>query len=83
LTLVSPGPRVRDAAVAGNRDAVQAALGALPPLPSALRFACTAAIPVEVPLGTNGRPGRLTLRARVDGAHGRAMSRLTLVCVPP
>ena len=30
-----------------------------------------------------GRPGRLNLRVRIDGAHGPAMSRLTLVCLPP
>src|SRR5262249_23557660 len=83
VTLLSPGARTRDAVAAGRRDAVQAALGALPTPPPALRFACTATVPVEVPLGANGQPGRLTLRARVDGAHGRGMARLTLICLPP
>src|SRR5262249_35728567 len=83
VTLVSPGARTRATVLAGTRAAVQSALGALPPLPTALRFACTAAVPVEVPLGANGQPGRLTLRARVDGAHGQGMARLTLVCLPP
>ncbi|HSV07251.1 MAG TPA: S53 family peptidase [Candidatus Binatus sp.] len=83
VTLVSPGARTRDTVVAGDRDAIQAALGALPTLPTALRFACTAAVPVEIPLGASGQPGRITLRARVDGAHGRAMARLTLFCLPP
>jgi subtilase family serine protease len=83
VTLLSPGAHTRDPVVAGNRDALQAALGALPALPTSLRAACTATVPLEVPLGTGGRPGRLNLRARVDGAHGPALARLTLVCLPP
>jgi len=83
VTLLSPGAHTRDPVVAGNRDALQAALGALPTFPTSLRAACTATVPLEVPLGAGGRPGRLNLRVRIDGAHGPAMSRLTLVCLPP
>jgi len=83
VTLVSPARAHATPWWRGTATAIQAALGALPTLPTALRFACTAAVPVEIPLGASGQPGRITLRARVDGAHGRAMARLTLFCLPP
>jgi hypothetical protein len=56
------------------------AFRALPALPTMLDAACTARVPVVVPLHDGGRAGRLTLRARVRGANGAARPAVTLVC---
>jgi len=77
VRLVSPSARDarRDPVAAANRDALLAALAGLPPLPTALADACSATVPVRVPVGTT-----VTLRARVGGTKGTVVPRVQLSC---
>ncbi len=77
LRLLSARGTRNDPVVADNQRTLAAALRALPSLPSALRAACTAAVPVVVPVAA--RHGT-TLRARVQGARGATVPRITLRC---
>jgi subtilase family serine protease len=79
VRLLTPGPHGRVAARARVGQDLDSALGELPPLPTMLDEACTARVPVAVPL-RDGRDGRLTLRARVRAANGTARPSVTLVC---
>ena len=76
VRLVSPSARDTDPDSIANRASLGAALAGLP-LPTALDDACTATVPVTVPVG-----GRLRLRARVGGTLPTATPRLTLSCTP-
>ncbi len=81
VRLLQPGTRGRVATRVRAGQDLGSAFRALPALPSMLDGICTARVPVEVPLRGDGRPGRLTLRARVRGAGGtQARPSVTLVC---
>src|SRR5262249_47182281 len=67
---------------ADTRAALAAALRGLPDLPTRLRDACTATVPVVVPLGTNRRPGRVAPPAGASAWRGTTMARLVLRCDP-
>jgi len=74
--LLAPRARRRDPTAAANHQALAEAIGALP-LPTALDAACTATVPVIVPVN-----GRVTLRALVADARGPVTPRVTLRCTP-
>jgi len=76
VRLVVPRPGDTEPAAASNREALTAAIAQLPTEPVGLRDACTAGVPVSVPVGT-----RTTLKARVR-AGGGAVARVTLGCSP-
>lgn len=76
VRLVVPRPGDTEPAAASNRQALTAAIGQLPAEPAGLRDACTASVPVSVPVGT-----RMLLKARVQ-AGGGAVARVTLGCSP-
>jgi hypothetical protein len=80
VRLGEPRARRRDPLGTDNRRALKAALGALPELPTRLRNACTAGVPVVVPVRGPGSRGRTMLRARVDGSLGRTRALLALRC---
>jgi hypothetical protein len=70
----------RDGRVAASRRALRAAVRALP-LPSTLQHACTATIPVEIPIPARRASGHLSLTARVKRAATTTTARLKLRCV--
>jgi hypothetical protein len=74
LRLLSPGAHVKNPALAAARASLLSAFDGLP-LPTSLANACTATVPVAVPVGT-----RLRLRAQVGGSLGTQAPRLTLAC---
>src|SRR5437763_1399213 len=74
--LLAPRASRRDPTAAANHQALAEAIGALP-LPTALAAACTATVPVIVPVN-----GRVTLRALVADARGPVTPRVTLRCTP-
>src|SRR5438093_262216 len=74
--LLSPRTSRRDPTAAANHRALAAALGALP-LPTRLDAACTATVPVVVPVN-----GRVALRALVADTRGPVTPRVTLRCTP-
>jgi len=74
--LLSPRTSRRDPTAAANHRALAAALGALP-LPTRLDAACTATVPVVVPVN-----GRVALRALVADTRGPVTARVTLRCTP-
>lgn len=74
----TPGAR-RDAQTAASRRALQAAVRALP-LPGNLEGACTATVPVEVPIPEGRRRGRLKIAARAARDSTATTARLTLQC---
>jgi hypothetical protein len=80
VRLLRPRGPQGDPLAADNRHSLAAALKALPPLPSRLRGACTATVPVVVPVSGPGRRAT-TLRARVRTASDSAVARVTLRCV--
>jgi hypothetical protein len=80
VRLLSPGRSGRVSTRTRAGEDLGTAFRALPALPTLLDGACTARVPVVVPLHESGRPGRLTLRARVRGANGAARPAVTLVC---
>jgi hypothetical protein len=73
VRLLSPSARTTDPTLAANRQTLLGALAGLP-LPTGLTNACTATVPVVVPVG-----GRLPIRARVSG-RPPTTARLTLAC---
>jgi len=80
VRLRAPEASARTPYAAENRAALLDALGALPELPTRLRAACTATVPVIVPLeGEGGRGTRLV--ARVGRRVGSATARLKLRCI--
>ena len=74
--LLSPRASRRDPTAAANHRALAAALRALP-LPTRLDAACTATVPVVVPVN-----GRVALRALVADTRGPVTPRVTLRCTP-
>lgn len=70
----------KDPVANDNQRTLASALGALPPLPSTLREACTATVPVVVPVSA-GRRG-MRLKARVRTKRGTVSPAVTLRCVP-
>ncbi len=74
--LLAPRASRRDPTAAANHQALAEAIGALP-LPTALDAACSATVPVIVPVN-----GRVTLRALVADARGPVTPRVTLRCTP-
>jgi hypothetical protein len=50
-------------------------------MPTDLRFACTATVPLVVPIPARGVPGRVRLRAVAEGSHGTSVARLTVRCL--
>jgi hypothetical protein len=73
----------RSTSLAADDDAaLRAAIGALPPLPTALRAACTASVPVSVPVADVFSRGRVNLRARAGGSLGQTTARVALFCDP-
>jgi subtilase family serine protease len=62
-----------------NRDAVATAIASLPDLPTGFVSACSATVPVVVPLPGPGSKGRLTIRTRVIGSHSTT-AKVTLRC---
>jgi hypothetical protein len=79
VSLLRPRRAAADPLAAATARALTVALGALPQLPTRLRSACTAAVPVVVPVSPRGRGGT-TLRARVHSSRGPASPRVTLRC---
>lgn len=80
VRLLSPRRRGRVTTRTRAGQDLGSAFRALPALPTMLDGACTARVPVVVPLREDGRDGRLTLRARVRSANGTAQPAATLVC---
>jgi len=74
--LAAPRASRRDPIRAANHQALAEAIGALP-LPTSLDTACTATVPVIVPVNR-----RVTLRAALADARGPAAPRVALVCTP-
>jgi kumamolisin len=74
-------PRSRTPLDSANRAALDDALGALPALPTDLANACTATVPVVVPVAGPEGPGRTRLRARILHVRGATNPRVTLRCV--
>jgi len=74
--LLAPRASRRDPTAAANHLALAEAIGALP-LPTALDAACTATVPVIVPVN-----GHVALRALVADARGPVTPRVTLRCTP-
>ena len=74
--LLAPRASRRDPTAAANHQALAEAIGALP-LPTRLDAACTATVPVIVPVN-----GRVALRALVADARGPVTPRVTLRCTP-
>ncbi len=72
--LVSPRASRRDPVAAANHQTLAEAIGVLP-LPTSLDTACTATVPVLVPVN-----GRVVLRASVADSRGPAVPRVTLFC---
>jgi len=65
-----------------DEGALQAAIGALPALPTTLRGACTASVQVAVPVAGATSRGRVNLRARAQGSLGSTTARVALSCDP-
>jgi hypothetical protein len=85
LPICEPGElrRVRILGPSGGATthlALSTALDVLPDLPTTLHQACTSTVPVAIPLRANGRPGKVTLRARAEERTGTTTSRVTLTC---
>ena len=81
--LVAPRANARNPAAAESARTLGAALAAsFAELPTQRQTVCTAPVPVAVPLGAGNRPGRLSLRARVESSGGTVNPRVTLVCIP-
>jgi hypothetical protein len=78
LTSVQGSGR-RDARRTTNRRALQAAIRDLP-LPGSLQHACTATVPVEVPIPTGRAHGHLSLTARTAQGSGAITARVKLRC---
>jgi len=74
--LLAPRASRRDPTAAANHAALAEAIGALP-LPTRLDGACTATVPVIVPVG-----GRVALRALLADGRGPVTPRVTLRCTP-
>ncbi len=74
--LLAPRASRRDPTAAANHEALSEAIGALP-LPTRLDAACTATVPVIVPVN-----GHVALRALVADARGPVTPRVTLRCTP-
>ncbi len=74
--LLAPRASRRDPTAAANHQALADAIGALP-LPTGLDAACTATVPVIVPVN-----GHVALRALVGDARGPVTPRVTLHCTP-
>jgi hypothetical protein len=72
----------RTSLAADDADALRAAIGALPALPTTLRGACTASVPVVVPVAGPTSRGRVNLRARAQGSLGSTTARVALACDP-
>ena len=72
--LLAPRASRRDPTAAANHQALAEAIGALP-LPTRLDAACTATVPVIVPVN-----GHVALRALVADARGPVTPRVTLRC---
>ncbi len=62
--------------------ALRAAIGALPTLPTQLRGACTAPVPIAVPVAGVDSGGSVSLRARARGSLGTTTARVALFCDP-
>jgi hypothetical protein len=83
VRLMSPRARPHDAVASANRAALAEAVAGLPDFPITLDGACTATVPVVVPVATHGTKGRQRLRATVRTSVGRTRVRLDLLCVAP
>ena len=81
VSLLAPTPSRRRPAVTADRRALHAAVRALPERPTARRGECTATVPIIVPAGPDGQPGRVRLRASVVGSDGPSLARVTLLCL--
>jgi hypothetical protein len=81
VRLRAPEASARAPYAAENRAALLEALGALPDLPTHLRAACTATVPVIVPLEEAGDARGTRLVARVLRRAGSATARLKLRCI--
>ncbi|HUE30743.1 MAG TPA: S53 family peptidase, partial [Verrucomicrobiae bacterium] len=74
--LLAPRASRRDPTANANHMSLADTIGALP-LPTGLDAACTATVPVIVPVN-----GHVTLRAQVADARGPVTPRVTLRCTP-
>jgi hypothetical protein len=83
IRLVSPRARRHDAIARANRAALAQALAGLPDFPIVLDAACTATVPIVVPVETQGTTGRQRLHAAVRTGAGRTRVRLDLHCLAP
>ncbi|TMA39819.1 MAG: hypothetical protein E6J79_02045 [Deltaproteobacteria bacterium] len=81
VSLLAPVASRRRPVLTTDRRALRAAIRGLPELPTARRGECTATVPVVVPAGPDGRPGRVRLRASVTGSRASSVARTTLVCL--
>ena len=63
--------------------ALAQAIGALPEFPITLDAACTATVPIVVPVDAPGTRGRQRLRAKLRRHGGSTQARLDLHCVAP
>lgn len=76
-----PGKR-RTSPAPEDAAALEDAIRALPPLPTRLREACTATVPIRVPVVGPDSRGRVDLRARVRGSLGATTAHVALLCNP-
>jgi hypothetical protein len=82
VRLRSPSARSRLPELADARQRLLASLALLPAPPSDLRTACTATVPLAIPLRSGGRPRRVNLRAGVRQRDGESVHAVTLTCTP-
>jgi hypothetical protein len=83
VRIASPRARPHDAVASANRAALAEAVAGLPDFPITLDSACTATVPIVVPVAGHGSKGRQRLRATVRTSVGRTRVRLDLHCGAP
>jgi hypothetical protein len=80
VRLLAPRGGPRDESRRALRAGLVAAVRGLPDLPTRLLNACTATVPVVIPLRADGAPGHVTLRARIAEPRGESRARVRLEC---
>ncbi len=80
VRILGPRRRSRQPQASDNRKALKRAAAALP-IPGMLRGACTATVPVVIPVRQDGTSSGMRFRARVERPRGRTDARLVLRCL--